>query len=523
MKRLFTIAVPVVVLASLIAWRVGERRAETAGQAAMKAARMNAPAVVAMAPVQVRDIVRVFEATGSLQAPLDVKIAPKITGRIDYLEVREGDRVSKGQVLVKIDSSDVEAQVQEQMAALAEAQYRLAQAQINQAPTDVAVNTQITQQKAAVTSADADYNQAKKTYDAQLAAANASVTDAQSKVDNANASVKSAQANLDNAQARYDRVKGLFDKGFVAAQALDDAKAAVAVQQAALEVAQGQVKSAMAVRDAAQQQLKVVKAKGEADIEAAHAKLVQSQASLEYAKANTSQKSAYRQSIAALKASVAAAQAALDSAKAKRRDTVLVSPLDGYVTGRYSDPGAIASPTQPIISVQFMKQVWVTVPVPEEVCAKLHIGDPGTVRLDAIPDRTFEASIIQINPAADPESRQFTVRLIMSNGSGELKPGMYAKVAFATERIAGATVVPREAILRDREGAYVVTPGNENKAEQVRVSPGAEDEDYVSIGDALAPGRKVVTMSTMPVREGQMIVGGAPGGGEGRKGEGGRQ
>lgn len=521
MKRWFCVLVPVLVLSSLVVWRVDQKRAENAGQAEQKAARANMPAIVSFAPVQVRDISRVFEATGFVEAPLDVKIAPKITGRIDSLTAREGDRVKKGLVLVRIDSSDVEAQVQSQMASVAEAQYRLAQAQMNQTPTDVAVNTQIKQQNAGVASAEADYNQARKSLDAQIAAASANVTDAQSKIDNAKAAVTAAQANLDNAKVRYNRIYGLYQKGYIAAQEVDDAKAAVSVQESALEITQGQIRSATAQKESAQQQLNIVKSKGDADIAAVHARLAQSKASLEYARANTSSKSAYRQSIAALKAAVAAAQAGLQSAKSKRQDTVLVSPLDGVVTGRYSDPGAIASPTQPILAVQFVKQVWVSVPVPEEVYSKLHIGQPVSLRLDAYPGKNYTASIIQLNPSADPQSRQFTVRVIMSNQQNLFKPGMFAHVSFETDRANKVLVVPRESIQKDNSGSYVVVADKGNKAKRVPVTPGVEDDAYICIGDALRPGQKVVSMCSTPIRDGQMLItGGGKGGFGGKPGSG---
>jgi len=513
MKRWLRVAIPILILALLIGWRIGQKRAEVAGQTQQRAARMKAPAVVSLAPVQIRDVVHTFGATGSVEAPLSVKIAPKITGRIVFLEVREGDRIRKGQMLVKIDSYEVEANVQQARAALAENQYRLAQAQIGQNPADVAVNTQLRQQKAAKASAQADYNQASKNYEAQLVAATANLTDADSRIENARASITGAEANLTNAKTRYARVDSLHKQGYIATQAVDDAKAAVAVQEAALEIAKGQLKSAGAQKESAQQQYNITKEKGKADVEAAKAKLEQAQASYEYALANTSQKSAYRQSIEALKATVNASKAALESAQARRRDTALVSPLEGFVTGRYADPGAIASPTQPILVVQFVKQVWVTIAVPEEVCAKIHLGQPATISFDALPGRIFDASVVQINPSADPQSRQFTVRVIMTNKDDLLKPGMFAHVAVETERIRGAVVVPREAVRADRSGSYVIAAGRDNKARRVSVTPGVEDVEFVSIGDALKPGEKVVTMSSFPVREGQMLV---SGGGRGR-------
>ncbi|MCX6344796.1 MAG: efflux RND transporter periplasmic adaptor subunit [Armatimonadetes bacterium] len=515
MKRWLGVILPVFLLGSLIVWRLDQKRAENADQGQQRGMKMKGPAVAAMARVEVRDIVSTFDATGSVEAPMSVKIAPKITGRIEMLSVQEGDRVKKGQVLVKIDSSEVEANVQQQMANVAEAQYRLAQAQMNQNPADVAVNTQISQQKANVASAEADYNQTKKSNDAQLAAAVANLSDAQSKIENAKASLRGAQANLANAQTKFDRIEGLYKKGFIAAQDVDDANAALTVQKSSVDIAEGQQNSAIAQKESVQQQMNVVKAKGAADIAASKAKLAQANAALEYAQASTSQKSAYRQSISALKASVTAAQASLRSAQAKRRDTVLISPLDGYVTGRFSDPGAIASPSQPVLDVKFIKQVWVSVPVPEDVCAKLHIGQPAKISFDSLPGRPFDASVLQINPSAETASRQFMVRVILSNKDNLLKPGMFAHVSIETERIKNALVVPREAIQRDKDGAYVMTVGSDNKAKRCPVEPQAEDADFVCIGNALQPGVKVITMSAMPIKEGQIV---SAGGGRSSKG-----
>ena len=511
MKRRLYVLIPLLLLGALIGWRLVQRRAELAGQAAIRAARMKAPPIVALATVQVRDVTHTFSATGTVEAPLNVKLAPKVTGRVDFVGVREGDRVRKGQVLVRIDPSEVEANVQQAAANLAEAQYRLAQAELNQGPADVSVTTQIRQQKAAVASAEADYKQTRTNYDAQLAAAAASVTDAEARIGNARAAIKSAQANLENAKTRYNRIAGLYEKGYVAAQDVDDAKAAVSVQESAVDTARGLLNSATAQRQAVEQQAAIVKEKGQADIEAAHARLEQARSSLEYAQANAVQKPAYQQSLAALRASVAAARAALRSAEARRRDTVLRSPLDGYVTARYADPGAIATPGQPILGVQFMKQVWVTIAVPEEIYARVHIGQPARVALDALPGRTFSGSIIQVNPSADTDSRQFVVRVILSNTEGLFKPGMFGRVYIETDRVRDAVVVPREAVQRDGSGAYVIAVDRSSKAERRPVTTGVEDTKFIAIEQGVRPGDRVVTMSAFPVRDGQLVVPGGRG------------
>lgn len=515
MKRWVYLLVPLLILFSLIGWRISQKRADTAKGMEMRQMRMKAAAPVSVVPAAMRDITHVFEATGSVEAPLNVKIAPKVTGRVQFLEVREGDRVKRGQVLVRIDPSDVEAEVVQQRAALAEAQYRLAQAQLTENPTNVSVNTVIRQQKAGVESASADFNQTNENYKAQVASANASVTDMQGRVDNAKAALKSAQANLKNANAKYNRLAELLKKGYVSAQDVDDSKTVVEVQEAAVNTAQSQVNSASAQKAAAEQQASIVATKGKADIEASRAKLDQAKASLEYAHANTATKAAYKQSISALRAEVDVARAALRNAESKRSDTVLVSPLDGFVTGRYVDPGAIAMSGQAILAVQFMRQIWVTVFVPEEIAPKIHIGQPATLALDALPGKTFTGSVIQLNPSADPASRQFMARVILSNQDTLFKPGMFGRVSIVTDKILNALAVPREAVQTDRMGTYAMVVDEKGKTERRPIVTGASDPDYIAIEAGLSPGDKVVTMTAFKLREGQSVKAGGKRGGLG--------
>jgi len=496
----------------LIGWRITQRYSAATGQLQTPQGGARTPPTVSVAPVQIRTVAVTFEATASLEAPLDVKLAPKITGRIAYLQAREGDQVRKGQVLVRIDASDVEAGVNQARANVAEAQYRLAQAQITENPTNVGIASQIHQQEASVASAEADLNQVQQNYSARVAAAQAVVTDTEGRIDEAEAAIGSAQANVDNAQAKYNRTLDLFGRGFVAAQDVDDAKAAIEVARAQLKAAQARLASATAQRGAAVQQAAIADTGGKADIEAAKAKLAQAKAALASAQANSAQTSAYRQSLSALRSSVTAAEAALRSAEAKRADTVLLSPLEGKVTARYTDPGGIASPSQPILEVQFMRDLWATVAIPEELSGKVHIGQPASLKLDAYPGETFTASVIQVNPSADPQSRQVTVRAILDNRASKLKPGMFGRLALVTDEVKEGIAIPREALEQDAQGPYVLVVDSASKAVRRSVQIGLEGTDYIAIDEGLIPGEKVIILSARPVRDGQVvqIVGAGP-------------
>lgn len=492
MKRRVRILAPLIVLASLISYRLIQKRSDFDAQARERAARMKAPQAVSVSTARVQDVTREFEAVGSVEAPLSVKIAAKVTGRIEFLQCHEGDRVSKGQVLVRMDPTEVEANLRQQRATLAEAQYRLSQAQITQNPNNVSIATQLRQQEAAVSSAQADYNQVSQNYRAQVQSADAAVSEF-------DASVRSAQANLANARAKYDRAEKLYKQGFIAAQDVDDARTAVGVQQAAVD-------AAMAQRSAAQQQAEIARTKGKADIDAAHARLVQARAALEYATANTVQKSAYQESLAALRATAAVAEAGVKAAEARRGDTVLTAPFDGFVTGRFLDPGAVVTAGQPILAVQFMRQVWVTVPVPEEASRTISLGIPARVTLDALPGRQFTGRVTQINPSADPQSRQFSVRITLESPNNLIKPGTFAHVAIETDRVRDAIVVPREAVQHDRDGSFVMVVNNLNVARRRAVTSGVSGTDVIAIAEGLHPGEKVVTLSAYPLKDGQSVA-----------------
>jgi HlyD family secretion protein len=529
MKRWILILVPLVLLGWLIGWRVNQKTAEVAAQNKMRAVRMKAPPVVAVAAAQVRDIVPTFESVGSVESPFNVKIAAKVTGRVEFLQVRQGDPVTQGQVLVRTDPSEIQAMVLQQQAALAQAHHRLSQALLTQNPANVQVSTQIKQQEAALGSAEADYDQVSNSNQAQIAAAEAVVTDAKGRVNsaeaaigNALAGIRSAQANFKDAKAKCTRTDDLFKQGFLAAQDADDARAAVDVQQGAVDVASGQLNAAKAARDSAvaqqqsaEKQLDVVKMKGKSDIADALAKVQQARASLEYAKANKAQGPAYEQNLYALKADVAAAEAGLQNGRAQLANTVLRSPINGFVTERDMDPGAIATAGTPILAVQSIRQVWVTVPVPEEVSRSIYVGQPATVRLDALPGRTFTGKVIHVNAAADPMSRQFMVQIAVDNRQDQIKPGMFAAVTMVTQRIR-ATVVPREAVAQSPTGASVIVVSQTNVAQRRPVTLGASDADGIAIKSGIQPGERVVVLSAMPVRDGQVVRtgGGRPHGGK---------
>jgi membrane fusion protein (multidrug efflux system) len=164
-----------------------------------------------------------------------------------------------------------------------------------------------------------------------------------------------------------------------------------------------------------------------------------------------------------------------------------------------------------------MRQVWVTVSVPEEVGGRIRLGQMGEVRLDALPGRTFTGKVTQVNPSADPASRQFSVRLTLDNPDFTIRPGTFAHVSLQTEVVHDALVVPREAVQHDRDGDYVLVIDDQSVVQHRPVTLGVQSVAVIAITSGLRPGEKVVTLTAYPLKDGQAVsTGGEKSGKSGR-------
>jgi RND family efflux transporter MFP subunit len=501
-----------------------------AAQSQERTKRLHSKPLVDVAVASYHDIEQTFEAVGNVDSPMSVKIAPRYAGPVASIAVSEGQHVTAGQVLAAIDPSEARATVSQDLANVAQAKQRLAQAQLTQNSTDVGVLSTIRQAQAGVDGATNAYRDAQRNYVNNVAAAKAAVTDAEGKVAsataqvaNAKAELESAKANQDNAQAKNAREASLYKQGFIAAQDYDDSKAALGVANANVDVATAQVNSAQSAEgsakaelQSAKDQLSAVEVTATGSVTSARTQVVDARATLKTAVANKSQQSAYVANLAALQAAVVASEAQLHDAQVQLQYTVLRSPIDGFVTARLMDPGAQATAGQEILEVQQLKQVWVTVAVPEEETAGMHMGQDATVSFDALRGKTYRGKVTQINASADPSNRQFSVRVAIDNPKNEIHPGMFARVDFVTGLLPHQVYVPREAVTTETSGvSTVMEVDQDGKAHQNIVKVGASDAGGYAIAAGVQPGDKLITFSAIPVKDGQAVRISGAGGSEG--------
>jgi len=337
--------------------------------------------------------------TGTIEAT-QVDISPRITARIVELTVREGLPVERGQLLVRLDDQQLTAELRRAEATLRASEAQLRDLRAGARPQEI--------REAEATAARAD---------AQLADLRAGSR--REEIEQARAAVDNATATRVWTARDYDRTKELFGRDLVAAQEVDRMRQATEV--------------AVANEKSAREKLALLEAGArEHEIEAARQAARAARERLQLLRAGPR-----LEAVAAAEAQVAEARAATALGRARLDETRLTSPIAGLVLRKNMEVGETASPGASILTLMDPSDVWLRAYVSETEVARLKIGQPASISVDAFPGRRFEGAISEIASEAEftPKNVQtkkervnlvFRIKIAAKNPAGLLKPGMPA-------------------------------------------------------------------------------------------------
>jgi len=210
-------------------------------------------------------------------------------------------------------------------------------------------------------------------------------------------------------------------------------------------------------------------------------------------------------------------KARLDELRINLANTIISSPVTGYVSKRTVDPGAFVSQNVPVVEVVDISTVRLVANVVEKDLKELQTGNTTRVEVDAFPGEVFMGRIARVSPVLDPATRTAPIEIEIPNAAARLKPGMYARVSVTTRTKKEALVVPANAVvdLGGRRGVF--TPLNESAVFRA-LDLGTEQGNQVEVLGGLSDGDTVITTGSSALRDGDRIV--LPGGGRGRRGGG---
>jgi HlyD family secretion protein len=242
----------------------------------------------------------------------DANLAFNEQERIAEIFVEEGDRVKKGQVLARLKTHRLDAQIKE-------------------------AEAQIAAQKEVVKRFEAGTRW--------------------QEIEQVRAEVTAAEARVRNTRLNFERIKKTSGAGATSQQALDNARAQLDVDQAQLKVKEKALNLAL--------------------------------------------EGPRKEDIAAAKDTLTALEASLSFLKIRLADMTLISPASGVIQNRNLEPGEMASPDRPVVTLALTDPKWVRAYVPEPDFGRINLGMKAKILSDSFPDQSFEGWIGFISPVAE--------------------------------------------------------------------------------------------------------------------------
>ena len=203
------------------------------------------------------------------------------------------------------------------------------------------------------------------------------------------------------------------------------------------------------------------------------------------------------------------AKSAVDQAKLAygnaAENTVLRSPISGFVTAKNYDNGDMTSPQLPVVVIQQIAPVKAVIGVSEQYYSYLKKGAAATLSVDALGEETFSGIVTNIFPTLDPVTHTVSTEIEVANKDLKLRPGMYARVHldFGTKE---ALTVPDKAIVRQAgSGARYVYVFSGGKAVYRAVELGQQQGDLYEVVSGLNAGDQVITSAPSNLKNGLSI------------------
>lgn len=338
----------------------------------------------------------------------ETEIGVKHSGRIESIAVREGAAVKKGQKLIELDNSNdqlLQGQLQS-----AQAQIASAQSDEQQARSDVErVQGEIEQVNSQILEAQLNLEQSRSDTVGRINQARSNAAAARAQLVQAQAVLKQAAAEVNLAKINRDRYAKLLNDGAINQQQFDQTQTTFDTAIATLQARQAAVNASSEQLSAAQAGLVQAQSTGfnpgirNAQLEALMRKRAQTNAQMKSAWARV--KSAQ----AKVKVALASKQQIMTQIEDSKKDLNVVSPLDGVVTVRSVEPGAVVDSQTKILTVIDPHTIYLRGFIPEGDIGKVRQGQVAKILLDSAPNKPLKGKVIAIDPQASftPENIYF--------------------------------------------------------------------------------------------------------------------
>jgi multidrug efflux pump subunit AcrA (membrane-fusion protein) len=282
--------------------------------------------------------------------------------------------------------------------------------------------------------------------EANLRRSEAARTEAESAIDETESAIAAARANFELARVTHQRFQDLLANASVSQQELDESQARLRSAESTLEMA----------------------ASKRRQIAARHSQT---------------------------EAEIAAARVALSYA-------TLTAPFAALVAERKADPGAMAMPGAPLLTLEREGNPRLEASIDESRLRLVRAGESIAVEIDGL-NRTVSGRVAEVVPSVDAATRSFIVKIDLPALPG-LRSGMFGRAGFAATKRA-ALLAPQSAVLERGQIRYVyVVEGDTARLRLVTLGEARGDQHEVLSG--LTAGERIIVMPAPLLSDGSRVV-----------------
>ena len=205
-----------------------------------------------------------------------------------------------------------------------------------------------------------------------------------------------------------------------------------------------------------------------------------------------------------IEATLKANEARVAFARSRLSDTVISAPFAGRMGLRRVSVGSLINPGMVITTLDDTSTIKLDFTIPETLLSSVETGLGIVARSVAWPGEEFAGKVASIDSRVDPTTRSVTVRALLPNDRGMLKPGMFLTVLL-TRGASNALLVPEQSLVPEQGNVFVFVV-RDNRVEKRQVRTGERRVGEVQIVAGLAVGEQVVTEGTQKLRDGAPVT-----------------
>jgi len=446
-----------------------------------------------LVPASMMDFEVTVTATGDLRAKNQIEIRSQLESRSTIVEIiEEGTTVKEGDLLVRLNADEFQAEVDEESLRVESAKNELIAAEND-------YEIQVSENESRLRKAELSLQLA------ELALKQFKQGDAEKTATELRQNIDSASRNLARLQRKHENNRVLAAQGFISSDEferseidLEEAKSRLKITELELEIFQ----KYQYPRDLEQKQSDVEEAKAELD-------RVERENEIQLASKEAARVNARRQ--------LGMREQRLERERRQVAACTIHAPTNGLVVYGTSvredwrndnetlQIGSEVYPNQLLIVLPDTSEMMAHVRVPESIAGRVQRGQLARVKVDALGGESFIGRVASKGVLAesggwrDPNSREYTVKVELDANAldGRLKPSMRCESEILLGNVDDTLAIPIQAVFREGPVQYVYTP-RDGKYERRPVSVGRRSDAYAEVTAGIDAGTRVLVREPRP-------------------------